>query len=308
MIDREQLRDRYRGVMLGSAVGDALGATVEFMSREQIRDAFGVHREIVGGGWLRLPAGEVTDDTQMARCIARSLAEQRYFDPADIANRFVDWYHSNPPDIGNTTRDALRRLAAGVPWDEAGELTHIARRPDDASNGSLMRTHPVALFARTDPVANAQHSRDASRITHANPLCTDGCVAFNIALAGLLDAPDADILSLAIAATENPDVRSALLAVPQQRADTLKAGGWVLATLQSAFWAVLRHSSLEEAIVAAVNLGDDADTTGAVAGALAGARWGLEAIPHRWLDTLRGRDELLQLADALLDLSLRGTS
>ncbi|RIK40782.1 MAG: hypothetical protein DCC58_13425 [Chloroflexi bacterium] len=98
------------------------------------------------------------------------------------------------------------------------------------------------------------------------------------------------------------------MAVPQQRADTLKAGGWVLATLQSAFWAVLRHSSLEEAIVAAVNLGDDADTTGAVAGALAGARWGLGAIPQRWLDTLRGRDELLQLADALLDLSLRGTS
>src|SRR5690606_39714 len=100
----EELRDRYRGVLLGKAVGDALGATVEFLSRDQIRATYGRHTEITGGGWLGLEPGEVTDDTQMALCIARSIVERGGFDDQDIARRFVDWYHSNPPDIGNTTR------------------------------------------------------------------------------------------------------------------------------------------------------------------------------------------------------------
>src|SRR5690606_18485660 len=102
--------------------------------------------------------------------------ERGTFDADDIAARFVEWYRSNPPDIGNTTRDALARLAAGVAWQEAGQQTHETMRPRDASNGSVMRCAPVALFARTDPAANARFSADSSRITHANPLCVGGCV------------------------------------------------------------------------------------------------------------------------------------
>lgn len=302
---RDELRDRYRGALAASAAGDALGATVEFMSREAIAQRYGQLRDIVGGGWLHLPAGEVTDDTQMALCIARSLAERETFDPGDIAERFVEWCRSNPPDIGNTTRDALARLAAGVPWDEAGQQTHLAMRPRDASNGSVMRCAPVALFARTDPEANARYSADSSRITHANPLCIAGCVALNAAIAALLTDPDRDPVAAARAATDNADVRASLDAVSTHTAETLDAGGYVLATLQSSLWAVTNHDTLEEAIVAAVNLGDDADTTGAVAGALAGARWGYSAIPDRWLTVLRGREELEELADQLLELSQR---
>jgi ADP-ribosyl-[dinitrogen reductase] hydrolase len=303
LVDQEALRDRYRGVLVASAVGDALGATLEFMSRDEIARQHGQLREIVGGGWLKLPKGEVTDDTQMALCIARSLAERGAFDADDIATRFVEWYRSNPPDIGNTTRDALARLAAGVPWQEAGQQTHERMRPRDASNGSVMRCAPVALFARADPAANARFSADSSRITHANPLCVAGCITLNAAVAALLDDPASNPLDAAVAATDNETILDALRAVPAQTAETLDAGGYVLATLTSSLWAVMTHESLEEAIVAAVNLGDDADTTGAVAGALAGARWGYAAIPDRWLDVLRGREELESLADRLLEMS-----
>lgn len=305
MIDREALRDRYRGALVGSAVGDALGATLEFMSQADIARQYGQLRDIVGGGWLQLPKGEVTDDTQMALCIARSLAQRGRFDGDDIAARFVEWYRSNPPDIGNTTRDALVRLASGVPWQEAGQQTHAKMRPRDASNGSVMRCAPVALYTRVDPEANACHSADLSRITHANPLCIAGCVALNAGIAALLTDPDCDGLAAALNATDDEIVRASLIAVPEQTADTLDAGGYVLATLQSSFWALTTNDTLEEAIVTAANLGDDADTTGAVTGALAGARWGYGAIPERWLGVLRGREELMTLADRLLDLSMR---
>ena len=138
MYDREALRDRYRGALLASAVGDALGATLEFMSREAIQREYGQLRDIIGGGWLNLPAGEVTDDTQMARCIAVSIVAKQCFDPDDISSRFVEWYRSSPPDIGNTTRHALQQLAQGVPWDEAGKQTHQTKGPRDAANGSII--------------------------------------------------------------------------------------------------------------------------------------------------------------------------
>jgi ADP-ribosyl-[dinitrogen reductase] hydrolase len=304
LTDIEALRDRYRGALVGSAVGDALGATVEFKSRAEIVRTHGQLRDIIGGGWLRLRAGEVTDDTQMALCIARSLAERGEFDGDDIAARFVDWYRSNPPDIGNTTRDALVRLASGVPWQEAGQQTHEAMRPRDASNGSVMRCAPVALMARADPQANARYSVDSSRITHANPLCIAGCIALNAGIAALLSDPATDALSVAINVTDNVTVRESLRSAPEHTPESLDAGGYVLATLQSSFWAMANHDALEETIIAAVNLGDDADTTGAVAGALAGARWGYNAIPERWLDVLIGRDELVELADRLLELSM----
>jgi ADP-ribosyl-[dinitrogen reductase] hydrolase len=302
--DHEVLRDRYRGALLASAAGDALGATVEFLTRDEVGSRFGVLRDIAGGGWLNLKPGEVTDDTQMSCCIAHSIVATGRFDAEDIASRFVAWYRSNPPDIGNTTRHALAQLDAGVPWEEAGWKTHLAMRPRDASNGSVMRAAPVALFARSDAIANKAFSADSSRITHANPLCVASCVALNAAIASLLNDPLQDPVDAAFGATDNSQVRASLSTVGQQTAESLDAGGFVLATLQSALWAVTVHGNLEDAVIAAVNLGDDADTTGAVAGALAGARWGMAQIPARWLDVLDRREELISLADDLLEVSL----
>jgi ADP-ribosyl-[dinitrogen reductase] hydrolase len=303
MVNPESLRDRYRGVLLGKAVGDALGATVEFMSPAAIQSKHGTLRNIVGGGWLSLPKGEVTDDTQMALCIAHSIVDRQGFDADDISARFVAWYRSNPPDIGNTTRHALGQLASGVHWTDAGQNTHVAIRPNDASNGSVMRCAPVALLNRLHPDRNVQQSIDSSRITHANPLCTEGCVVLNSAIAALLNDPHTDPVAAAQTHATSHRMHEALTGVTEQSAETLDAGGFVLSTLQSAFWAVTRHDSFEDAVVAAVNLGQDADTTGAVAGALAGARWGAAEIPDRWLEVLIARDELTVLADSILELS-----
>jgi ADP-ribosyl-[dinitrogen reductase] hydrolase len=303
MIVDDALRDRYRGVLLGKAIGDALGATVEFMSRSAIQEQYGELRDIIGGGWLTLPAGEITDDTQMAICIARSIVDRKGFDAEDISRHFVAWYRSNPPDIGNTTVHALRQLAEGVPWQEAGKNTHEAMRPRDASNGSVMRSAPVAMLERLNPDLNRHHSVDSSRITHANPLCTEGCVVLNAAIATLLNEPNSDPVAVASSVAASAEMLNALDAVAGHSADTLNAGGYVLDTLQAAFWAVTRHNTLEDAVIAAVNLGQDADTTGAVAGALAGAKWGASAIPQRWLDVLLARDELIDLADGILDLA-----
>jgi ADP-ribosyl-[dinitrogen reductase] hydrolase len=304
----DALRDRYRGVLVASAVGDALGATLEFLSREEVAERFGFHRDITGGGWLGLRPGEVTDDTQMACCIAHSLVACRGFVARDIAERFVAWYRSQPPDIGNTTRHALHLLAQGVSWEEAGMATHHALRPNDASNGSLMRVAPVALFARGLAALNPRCSAESSRITHANPLCVAGSVALTASIAALLDDPAADLVAAASAASTDERVRACVREAAGQNPATLDASGYVLATLQSAFWAVLTHASLEDVLVAAVNLGADADTTGAVAGALAGARWGYSAIPARWLAVLDRHDELVELADELLCLSLKQTA
>jgi ADP-ribosyl-[dinitrogen reductase] hydrolase len=177
-------------------------------------------------------------------------------------------------------------------------------RPRDASNGSVMRCAPIALLARDDTNANVTHSSDSSRITHANPLAVDGCVALNAAIAALLDDPSSDPVRTACEAAKEHAVREAIAAAPRLTRDELDAGGYVLSTLQCAFWAVTTHDSLENAIVAAVNLGQDADTTGAVAGALAGAKWGYAATPERWRSTLLAEDALVELADRLLGLSL----
>jgi ADP-ribosyl-[dinitrogen reductase] hydrolase len=236
----------------------------------------------------------------MALCIAQSMVARRAFDPGDIAARFVGWYRSDPKDIGHTTSHALSLLARGLAWHEAGAQTHQALAPNDASNGSIMRCAPVALLALRNAEDNARYSRESSQITHANPLCIDSCVALNAAIAALLNDPSGDPVAVAMESTTNAAVRSALRTARDAEPSDLRAGGYVLETLAAAFWAVTHHDSLEEAIVAAVNLGNDADTTGAVAGALAGAKWGLAAVPQRWSDVLRPFDELVHLSDQLL--------
>jgi ADP-ribosyl-[dinitrogen reductase] hydrolase len=303
-VESALLRDRYRGALVGLAVGDALGATVEFMSREQILEEYGIHREITGGGWLGLPPGEITDDTEMALCIAESLTRLGRFDADDIANRFLAWYRSNPRDVGNATRAVLGRMDTGLSWEEAAAETRRRLAPRDAGNGSLMRCAPVALFARQDEELNRSSSASSSRVTHMNPLAVECCVVYNLVLARLLDDPTLDVLETASAYAESQLIGDALGTIPTMDRADIDASGYVLSTFTAACWAVHRADSFEEAVILAVNLGGDADTTGAVAGALAGARWGLSSVPQRWSDTLICRDDLVSLADGLLALSI----
>lgn len=299
------LRDRYRGCLLGLACGDALGGPVEFVERTELHRRFpdGL-RDFIGGGWLHLVPGEITDDTQMTLALARSLVERPELDMGDVAARFLEWYRSEPKDIGNTTRASLAGLARGEAWDVAGERVAAEAGGKAAGNGSVMRCAPVALRFRGDAEAMVRASLDTARITHADPRCTWGAVAVNQAIVALLaGAGVSDAISAAHAGIPLDEVTSAVRSASALPEDQVRSGGFVLDSVSAALWALANYGSLEETIVGAVMLGGDSDTTGAVAGALAGALYGAEAIPDRWLDPLQPRAELESLADQLLELA-----
>jgi ADP-ribosyl-[dinitrogen reductase] hydrolase len=291
--------------LLGLACGDALGGPVEFKHRDEIARAYPAGlRDFVGGGWLDLAPGEITDDTQLTLVLARALGK-RGLDMDAFADGLLDWLRSCPKDIGNTTRAALEALAAGTSWRQAGEDA-LARLPatTTASNGAVMRCAPVALRFRADPAGLIQASLDPARITHAEPRAAWATVAVNQAIVHLLAGGDfADVQAAATRDIPNADVRQAVLGGPAKARERVRANGYVIHTLEAAFWSLLHADNAEDAIVTAVAFGEDADTTGAVVGALAGAWQGASALPSRWLAQLQPRAELEAHADRLLALS-----
>lgn len=296
--------DCARGVLLGLACGDALGRPVEFETAGAIEREHGTLREMVGYGTWGQPAGTITDDTEQALCIARSLTERGGWDPADAAERFVAWYDTGPFDVGNMTARSLREIRQGTPWDEAGQrVWERSSEGSNAGNGSVMRCAPLAVAADDDAETLTRASRESSRITHADPRCTVGCALLNRTIAGLvLETPDP--LGNALGAVDDvpAELRNALdPVVAGEEPAELRTTGYVVHTLQTALWDGLQAETAEEAIVRAVNRGGDTDTVGAVAGAVAGARFGVSALPERWLETLDGREELERLGTALTE-------
>jgi len=299
--EQVQLTDRFRGVLLGLAVGDALGAPLEF---QPARTADNYVDEMIGGGWQQLAPGEWTDDTQIAICIVDSLLAKAVFDPDDIAQRFVAWMESGPKDIGLHTQRVLSAIRDGIPWDRAGAEAHQAE-PNNAPNGSLMRCAPLAMFFFKHPEYAASLSPVLSRITHVHPDCEAACVLVNVAIANLLAGmapPDAIEAGYNACDTVTDAFRDRVRKAMQLTNDTSPTG-WVLDTLEVALWSFLHTSTYETAVVNAINRGADADTVGAVVGALSGAYYGASAIPARWLSVLLNRDELLGKADNLLELA-----
>ena len=297
-------QDRAEGVLLGLACGDALGRPVEFRSPGAIKAEHGTLTEMIGNGTHGKPAGTITDDTEQALCIARSLFERGGFDPEDIAERFVTWYNSGPFDIGIMTADALGRIDGGASWDSAGkEVWEAKPEGSNAGNGSVMRCAPLALTFADDWDTLQQVSHDSSRITHADPRCTYGCAALNLTIAALLNADDKPLASaLDVLSADAPeDLREVLEPIPDGIAPAeLSNSGFVLHTLQTALYHALTADSAEDVVVNAVNEGGDTDTIGAVAGAVAGARFGASELPERWLNTLSVANELSRLAQELI--------
>jgi ADP-ribosyl-[dinitrogen reductase] hydrolase len=285
------VRQRARASLLGLAIGDALGATVEFMTASEIRAQHGVHRKLTGGGWLRLKPGQVTDDTQMSLCIARSITSVG-FSAQDMAQRFVGWYLSRPPDIGNTCRRGIARFIAHG-------TVHGPPNDGDAGNGAVMRMTPIALAALADASLLRVQAIEQAHITHHHPLSDAACVLMGrmiqLALLGYgmhrlrRQADDT--------AAEFPNFRF----VPYHGLST----AYVVDTMQTVLHFLFATSSFEECLIATVNQGGDADTTGAIVGAIAGAYYGLEAIPRVWIRKLDPavRLEIESLADQLIDKS-----
>jgi len=233
----ENRGDRAAGVLLGLAAGDALGRPVEFRSAARIAREHGRVTEMLADRTHGKPAGTVTDDTELALCIARSLVECGGFDPGDVADRFVAWLDAGPFDVGLMTRDAITELRNGTPPADAGQQVWEHRlEGSNAGNGSVMWCAPHALASGDDPARLVAVSRDSSALTHADPRCTWGCAALNLVLAGLVDGavPAAVLDDARERTTGAPDeLRTRLDGLLSRDPDGLSGSGYVLDTLES---------------------------------------------------------------------------
>lgn len=288
--------ERARGTLLGLAAGDALGAAVEWLHPDQIHARYGGPlRDLVASPpWER---GEWTDDTAMALELAASLADKGGYDEEDVFARYVMWARSGPKDIGATIAAALLRARNVAEARAAAAAHHRATGGLSAGNGSLMRTAPIAIRYRTDAGAVERISRLESSLTHHDVVAGDACAWLNLTIAALVCGrrPPTSTSPVARAAQEAIGAPPELLAAEAQ-----EKMGYVLTALRIAFAGAFGHDDLESAVVFAVNLGGDADTNGAVTGALAGARFGAGAIPRRWLEPLLAHERIGGLANRLV--------
>ena len=300
------LASRYRGALLGLATGDALGTTVEFKPP----GSFEPLTDMVGGGPFRLKPGQWTDDTSMALCLAESLLECNGFDAVDQMQRYVRWndeghWSSTGScfDIGGATSSALRafrRTGNGFSGSTDSAI---------AGNGSLMRLVPIPLFFARDPELALRMAADSSRTTHGSATAVDACRYFAGLIIGALGgASKEELLSERYSPLPTPwgpnQLHLAVTAIASgsfrgKQASDVRASGFVLHTLEAALWAFATTDDFASGALAAVNLGDDADTTGAVYGQLAGTFYGLEGIPARWVEKLSMRQEIWEMADRL---------
>jgi ADP-ribosyl-[dinitrogen reductase] hydrolase len=301
--------ERYRGTLLGLACGDALGTTLEFKSP----GSFEPISDIVGGGPFRLKPGEWTDDTSMALCLAESLIEVKGFDPEDQMKWYLRWYREGHLsstgkcfDIGNTTRDALVR------FERTGEPYSGSVDKYSAGNGSIMRLAPVPLFFAGDPEKAIEMSGESSRTTHGNILCIDACRYLGGLIVGAVNGVGKEVLLSGMYAPvtgywdRNPLVPEiaeiARGSFKKRNPPAIKGTGYVVRSLEAALWAFHRSSSFEAGCLKAVNLGDDADTTGAVYGQLAGAFYGEGGIREGWRKKIAMRGLIEDYAERLLEV------
>ncbi|MDR3436171.1 ADP-ribosyl-[dinitrogen reductase] hydrolase [Telmatospirillum sp.] len=272
-MEQISLEERALGAFLGMAVGDALGATVEFLTKSEIAAKYGTHCRMIGGGWLKLKPGQVTDDTQMALYLGRAIVAADGWDLRVVSDQFVDWLKSKPVDVGNTCRRGIRRYMMD------GTLSATFHE-GDAGNGAAMRNLPVAIATVHDPEACAAWTIEQAHVTHNHPL-SDGAT---LCLAHMVRR-----------LMQNDGIRgaraeaNALIAAHK----TFKfepyrgnASAYIVDTMQTVLHFFFRTDSYRSCLIEVVNQGGDADTTGAIAGMLAGATYGVQAIPSGWLQKL----------------------
>jgi ADP-ribosyl-[dinitrogen reductase] hydrolase len=299
------LRDRYRGALLGLAVGEALGAPAEFLTAEQVAEKYGLITEMIGGGVHDAEPGETTDATEMMLCLAGSLADHGGFEPNDIIERYSSWFEGQPRHVRLTVRAALISYRSGTHWDVASRRAFEILGGPTADNGSLIRCTPVGLLYRGEAHTRHELSLRESILTHFDRLAGWSCAAFNDLITAALDGDLAAEVPVIARTFEEEDERvSAILRdTPDAEAEEVVSSSFVLDTLQTALWTVLHAADFEHAVTVAVNMGNDATAAGAVTGALAGAVYGESGIPSRWLDLLTVRDRTRAVADRLSDLA-----
>jgi len=291
--------DRFRGCLLGLACGDAVGTTVEFRPR----GSFAPVTDMVGGGPFHLKPGEWTDDTSMALCLAASLVEQGNFDSSDQMRRYVRWmdegYMSSNGrcfDVGMATRTALNR------FKHSGDPFSGSTDPRSAGNGCLMRLAPVPMFAWPNRQLAIDLSGESARTTHAAPEAIAASRLFGAILFQALAGADKETLLLGHGVQELPSEALRAIADGDYRAKPMteiRGNGYVVQSLEAALWCFWQTDTFRDAILMASNLGDDADTTAAICGQVAGTYYGEPGIPPRWIEQLVMAREIRDLADRL---------
>ena len=301
-------QDRFQGCLLGLATGDALGTTLEFKPP----GTFQPINDMIGGGPFGLRPGQWTDDTSMALCLATSLIETGRFDPQDQMQRYVNWrdegYLSSTGecfDIGNTVMAALSR------FDETAEPYAGSCDQWSAGNGSLMRLAPVPMYFAADPAEAIDRSGDSSRTTHGAQEAVDACRYFAGLIVGALNGVDKEtLLSPWYSPIQGLRERNTLVekiatvaggSFKDREPPEIEGSGYVVKSLEAALWAFHRSQDYRGGALLAANLGDDADTTAAIYGQIAGAHYGVQEIPSAWLDRLTMAAEIASIADSIHD-------
>ena len=298
--------DRFRGCLVGLAVGDALGTTLEFSAP----GSFDPIDDMVGGGPFGLRTGQWTDDTSMALCLATSLLESGGFDPVDQMGRYLRWFRQGYLsstgecfDIGGTTRGALVR------FERTGEPFSGPTDAMSAGNGSLMRLAPMPMFFAGDAREAVDRSADSSRTTHGAVEAVDACRYFAGLLVGALGGVDKQtLLSACYSPVEGlwdeAPLAPRIAAIAEgsfkrKQPPEICGTGYVVDTLEAVLWAFFHTEDFREGALKVVNLGQDADTTGAIYGQIAGAHYGVESIPTEWRQRLTMNAEVTSMADRL---------
>lgn len=303
-------KERYQGCLLGLAVGDAVGTTLEFKEP----GTFEPITDMVGGGPFNLQPGQWTDDTSMALCLAESLIIQSGFDPTDQMERYLRWYRDGYFsstgfcfDIGNTVLKALRH------FENTGNSFAGSPETGTAGNGSIMRLAPVVMFYASDPAAAVAHAASSSFTTHAASTAVNACQYLGGLLVGALNGESKETL-MSPRYTPVPGYWDNNFLVPhiadvaegsfkKRNPPDIQGTGYVVQSLEAALWAFYHSQNYKEGCLMAANLGDDADTTAAVYGQLAGAFYGVNDIPLSWRQKLAKRKIIEAMADKLYDLA-----
>lgn len=297
-------RNKFRGCFLGLAIGDALGVPVEFKKVGKFEPVFDFR------GSDRLPAGYWSDDTAMALCLANSLIEKKEFDAINQIEKYKKWleigYCSSTGKAIGIGQTVLRRLLTWHSGDDPYES--ITPRHSDG-NGSLMRLAPIPLFFRNNPEQAIKNAELSSKVTHGSRLCANACKYYAGLIIGALNGVSKEeILSELYCPIPDfwrnhpltEEIKNvALGSFKQKNPPFIQGSGYVVKSIEAALWAFYNSESFEEGVLKAINLGDDADTTGAIYGQLAGAHYGLEGIPSRWVSAVAKKDEIIDVADGL---------
>lgn len=287
--------DRIFGGLFGVACGDALGGTLEFLSKKEGKEEYGYLKEIIGGGVWNLKPGEVTDDTMMTIAVAEGILENPKDPLKSIGKNFISWYDTDPKDVGNTVKLAMEGYKKYNSWKKASSYAHKQLSQHSAGNGTLMRCIPVALYY--DDLKNIiKISKEQSMLTHYDEKAAEACELYNTIIYRYLNGEE----KLKVIEEETLKYQDYEDIMSTKKIE-LSPSGYVVDTLQCALWCFINTSNSEDAICEAVNIYGDPDTIGAIAGGLAGVYYGIDNIPKRWREKILVKDKLIEIGRKIED-------